>query len=268
MNFKKYTFIFWFIKLKKYTFIRFFLNPNRILWLIKLKLLNNKIPLKTLPSFEHRHILKIDPFPENIIDVGFNKGQFSSLIFLFKKKVTIYAFDPNAGETIIIANKFKQFYPQRFKFFNFALGDVIESRFLNLARSSDNNSFLKPTKKNENLYSKALLTGNKSKVLIKTLSSLNFKLYGSNNLLKIDVQGFELKVLKGISNDLYKKIRWIYIEVSEIKMYKGQGSLKLIDDFLRNHGFFLEKNFNIVRNIVNKKILYCDSLYKRKKFPR
>ena len=265
MYFKKYNFINWVMQFKKYTFIRAFLNPNRILWLIKIKILNNRIPLKTLPSFEHRHILKIDPFPENILDVGFNKGQFSSLILIFKKKVSIYAFDPNDGDTVFIANKLKKIYPQRFHFFNFALGDVIGSRFLNLAISSDNNTFLKPTNKNENLYAKALLTGKKTKVLIKTLSSLNFKFDGSNNLLKIDVQGFELKVLKGISQELYKKIKWIYIEVSEIKMYKGQSSLKLIDDFLRENGFFLEKKFNIVRSSHNEKIVYCDSLYKKEK---
>ena len=74
------------MKFKKYTFIRAFLNINRILWLIRVKLFNKSIPLKTLPSYEHRHILKINPFPEKIIDVGFNKGQFSSLILLFKKK--------------------------------------------------------------------------------------------------------------------------------------------------------------------------------------
>ena len=87
-----------------------------------------------------------------------------------------------------------------------------------------------------------MLTGMKNKVLIKTLSSVNFKLDSSNNLLKIDVQGYELKVY--ISKKLFKKIKWIYIEVSEIKMYKGQGSFKLIDDFLRENGFF--KKFNIV----------------------
>ena len=265
MYIKKFILFNWFLKFKKYTFIRFFLNPLRIFWLIKVKLLNYTIPFKTFPSFEHRHILKIDPFPDNIIDVGFNKGQFSSLILIFKKKASIYAFDPNVGETIFIANKIKKSFPQRFVFFNFALGDVVESRSLNLAVSSDNNSFLKPTNENKNLYSKALLTGKKSKVLIKTLSSVNFKLDSSNNLLKIDVQGFELKVLKGISRKLYKNIKWIYIEVSEIKMYKGQGSLKLIDEFLEENGFFLEKKFNIVRSSQDEKIVYCDSLYKNGK---
>ena len=46
-------------------------------------------------------------------------------------------------------------------------------------------------------------------------------------------------------------------------MYKGQGSLKMIDDFLRENGFFLEKKFNIVRSSYDKKIIYCDSLYKK-----
>ena len=33
---------------------------------------------------------------------------------------------------------------------------------------------------------------------------------GLNNLIKIDVQGYELQVLEGISKQIYKKIKWIY----------------------------------------------------------
>ena len=71
--------------IKRYKLINFIFQPRRIIWLLKIKILNIKIPLKTLPSYEHRELLKLIPVPDNIIDVGFNKGQFSSLILLFQK---------------------------------------------------------------------------------------------------------------------------------------------------------------------------------------
>ena len=48
-------------------------------------------------------------------------------------------------------------------------------------------------------------------------------------MLKIDVQGFEYEVLRGMTN-LSPKIRWIYVEASFVELYKGQ---KLYADVAR-----------------------------------
>ena len=249
--------------LKKYTLVRAFLNPIRILWLIKVKIVHHKIPLKTLPSFEHRNLLKIYPFPKKIIDIGFNKGQFTTLILLFKKKSIVYAFDPNKGDTFSIANQLKKLYPRRFQFFNFAIGNKNQNKYLNLALSSDNNTFLKPTLENRKLFSKASLSGVRKKVKTKTLSELNIKFEGPNNLLKIDVQGFEINVLKGVSNEIFENLTWIYLEISEIELYKGQASFFKIDSFLKNKGYLLERKYNILKSANKGKIIYCDALYKK-----
>ena len=206
--------------------------------------------------------MKINPFPSKIIDIGFNKGQFSTLILLFKKKSIVYGFDPSEGETFSIAKRLKSLYPKRFKFFNYALGDKNQEKYLNIALSSDNNSFMKPTLENQNLFNKVSLSGMRKKVKIKTLTDLDIKFEGTINLLKIDVQGYEIKILKGISNEIYKNIEWIYIELSEIELYKGQGSYLEIDRFLKSKGFFAEGKFNITKNHNQEKIIYCDALYK------
>lgn len=246
--------------LKRHKLINLILNPKRFIWLLKIKLLNFKIPIKTFPSFEHRNLLKLNPFPDNIIDVGFNKGQFSSLLLL-KKKSYIFAFDPSKGESLLIAQKFEKIFPKRFKFYNFALGDKEETKLLNLAISSDNNSFLEPTIENNNLFSETRLTYKKQLSDIKTLSSLNLPLDGFNNLLKIDVQGYELNVLKGISPELYDHIKWIYIELTDLQLYKGQSSRDQINSFLNKMGFFLQKSSNIDLHPTKDKILYFDGLY-------
>lgn len=247
---------------KTFTLIRILLNPERICWIIYQKIIHLRIPLKTFPSFEHKHILEIVPFPKTIIDVGFNKGQFSSLILFLKKSSFVYAFDPNKGETTALGSRLKNIFPKRFKFYNYALGDIEETKIFNLAKSSDNNSFLKPTKTNSNLYSKVKLTGKNISVNIKPLSAFNLKMIGINNLLKIDVQGYELNVLKGISKELYEQIQWIYIEVSEMELYSGQSSYREINSYLNNLGYELEKTYNKILNADKKKIIYCDALYK------
>ena len=181
---------------------------------------------------------------------------------LFKKRSIVYAFDPSEGETFFIAKRLKSLYPKRFKFYNYALGDKNQEKYLNLALSSDNNSFMKPTLENQNLFNKVSLSGFRKKVKIKTLTVLDIKFEGTINLLKIDVQGFEINILKGISNEIYKNIEWIYIELSEIELYKGQGSYSQIDRFLNKKGFFAKGKFNITKNHNQNKIIYCDVLYK------
>ena len=247
--------------LKTYTLVRILLNPKRIFWITYQKIIHFNMPIKTIPSFEHKHILEIVPFPKTIIDVGFNKGQFSSLILFKKKESIVYAFDPNKGETISIGARFKKKFSKRFEFYNFALGDIEETKLLNIAISSDNNTFLKPTKINSNLYSKVKLSGENIKAIIKPLSAFNIEMAGLNNLLKIDVQGYELNVLKGISKEYYQQIKWIYIELSDFELYSGQSSYDEINSYLKNIGYKLKKTYNKNLDKDKNKIIYCDALY-------
>jgi hypothetical protein len=55
-------------------------------------------------------------------------------------------------------------------------------------------------------------------------------------LLKIDVQGFELEVLRG-ARDSLRKFRWIYVELSFVELYVGQPLAHEVIEFLRVQGF-------------------------------
>lgn len=58
------------------------------------------------------------------------------------------------------------------------------------------------------------------------------------NFLSIDVQGFELEVLKGATGTL-KFIDYIHIEVNQVghDVYKGCANIREVDRFLDLHGF-------------------------------
>lgn len=67
-------------------------------------------------------------------------------------------------------------------------------------------------------------------------------------LLKIDVQGYELEVLKGAANAL-KRTSFITLELSNHKGYEGAPMYYEIDEHLRNSGFIL---YDMIISIRNK----------------
>lgn len=56
------------------------------------------------------------------------------------------------------------------------------------------------------------------------------------DFLNIDVQGAELKVLKGMGN-LINPFKWIYLEVNKEELYKGCALVGEIDAYLYHYGF-------------------------------
>lgn len=75
----------------------------------------------------------------------------------------------------------------------------------------------------------------KIKVLDKIIEEDNINL-NNYNLLNIDVQGYELKVLKGAIKTL-PYIKFIIAEVNRDEVYEGCPMVNEIDDFLKNFNF-------------------------------
>lgn len=63
-------------------------------------------------------------------------------------------------------------------------------------------------------------------------------------LLVLDTQGAELKVLKGSNKLLENQIRYIYTEISEEPLYEGGCTFEQITEFLKSYGFKL-KNMSL-----------------------
>ena len=77
------------------------------------------------------------------------------------------------------------------------------------------------------------------------VSTLDEELKGNEskfNILNIDVQGYELEVLKGSIKTL-EHINIIFIEVNAIEMYKDCVLIDDLDKFLEQHGFIREETF-------------------------
>lgn len=195
----------------------FLLRINKLLFIIfKPHLINIFLKYKVLPGYEHRDVLNIGF--DTIIDVGANKGQFS-LIANELKHCKIFAFEPlkSAGNTYekIFSNS------NNIKLFKKALGSSKSKQIINISAKDDSSSILEITP-NQTNYFKGTEKKDELEVNIVPLNAcVKSTMLNKKTLLKIDVQGFELEVLKG-ANNVLKHINYIYCECSYIEFYSGQ----------------------------------------------
>ena len=181
---------------------------------------------------------------QTVFDIGSNKGQFILLIEkLFTIDKDIYSFEPIKE----IFEKQKKFFSNKknISFFNFALGEKSSKKNLYITKRRDSSSFLKINSIIKNIDHSV---EEKREIEIKSLDEI----MKNRNLIKpilakIDVQGYELEVLKGSTNTL-KEIKYIIIEVSEDKIYTGQALANNIIKYLN------DMNFQVLNETKQSKI--------------
>ena len=171
-----------------------------------------------------------------IIQVGANTGQ--ELDQLVKYSNNIYLFEPlKSAYSILLAKSAKY---KAVKTYNFALGDSHGIKTLNV--TEDNNgassSILKPTLHKD--YFPEIQFSTSEEVTVKRYDEIDENLHA--NFLIIDVQGFELKVLKGFGSKL-ENIDFIFTEYSLKPLYDKSVLIYDLDDFLKKLGFIRFKTF-------------------------
>ena len=144
--------------------------------------------------------------------------------------------------------------------FNYALGEVEENQEINISQHSPSSSLLPMA----NLHTEVFAgTGFKEKetVIIKKLDQVftDFNVSGKF-MVKIDVQGFEDKVIKGGIETL-KKADCILIETSFEELYQGQLLFDGIYQLLTQIGFVFKGNYTQALNKQDGRILYAESLF-------
>ena len=183
-----------------------------------------------MPSFEHYNVIR-SLQPDLILDVGFNKGQFTALCSILYKNIPILAFEPLKYSIYSNVLFIKSILGPRFDFLNCALSDRNTISKMKESISSDSSSLFSPSEYNLSLYPSASERGKSFHVVEARLSDFADISLAKRSLLKLDVQGYEYKVLQGISDNQFKSIQWIYLELSDVEMYRGQKTRIDIHDY-------------------------------------
>lgn len=178
-------------------------------------------------------------FPENFIPSY--EGFFEHLKFPIKGVIHVGG---HVGEEIPSYRKFTSnihiFEPQKecfdsipndVKKYNVALGDKEGIAKMHIANNKQSSSLLKP-KTHLTEHPWVVFTGT-MEVPVKTLDSFNIQ---DCNFLNMDVQGYELNVLKGAENTL-KFVDMVYSEVNIAELYEGNPLLDEMDEWLKERGF-------------------------------
>jgi FkbM family methyltransferase len=81
-------------------------------------------------------------------------------------------------------------------------------------------------------------------------------------LLKIDVQGYEDRVILGAAA-LLTQVRWVVIETAFARLYEGEKDFSAMLDLMRAQGFRFVKPLNFHTSDVTGSIIEMDALFER-----
>ena len=166
-------------------------------------------------------------------------------------EIDCYEPDPSAYSKLI--NLYKN--DPKIQLNNYATGSVSGTLKLNLGQVSATNSFL---------LEKNKPSGGSVDVEVKTLNEIYYQKNLENSLLKIDVQGYELEVLKGAS-DILGQLSFVLVEISLAEIFEGGPSILDIWQLLTNYGYIYHTIIDQYQEPDTEKIVQMDILFYRKK---
>ena len=182
---------------------------------------------------------------EAVLDIGANIGNHS--VFLSKFFKNVYAFEPNpiTYEVLKINAKYAS-VKKNIKPLNFGLSNKETNLPFYI---SDHNMGASQIVSTE---SDAIKRENNISVFVKTADDVDEIKDEDISLIKIDIEGHEIKALKGAEKILTSKKPLILFEQSEKEIYNGTSQ---VINYLRSLGYkfyVIQKNFYFGENFVQK----------------
>lgn len=232
------------------------LRARKAFALIAVREYRRAIRFGVAPSIEHARI----PFQATyatIVDVGAARGQFALLARRFYPTARIICFEPLPEAQATLQQLFKD--DSRVEVHGFALGARSGAATLNVSGQDDSSSLLSIGATQEREYPG---TGKvrEQAVAIRRLDEV-LERVAVPALIKIDVQGGELELLRGAGN-LLSRFDDIFVECSFTELYDDQSLVTEVLDFLFSHGLQLVGVFDVQRG-AHGTCLQADFLLRR-----
>ena len=192
---------------------------------------------------------------ECILDVGANIG-YQSLFYnkFFGNKIKIHCFEPHPISYFFLEKNLSSL--DNIKLYNFALGNENKEDYMTIpdheAHRLSNLGLMSIGQNSNNL---------KTKILIKKLDLLPVSFQQFKAIyIKIDVEGYEYNVLKGMSNFLNNNTH-LYLKIEINRNFNNVTKINSIINFIEklNFKFFIMKNgkfINYNKSQIIKHLIY------------
>ena len=214
--------------------------------------------LNFLDYFQQKQIIKLIKgkfsSPIVVFDVGAHYGETIQLFFKKLKLKKIYSFEASPKNFKILKRNVSKYNPSKLEIFNFGIGDKISEKYINQTLESSSSTINKLNTDSEYFKKKLKILNIKKKELffhqipIKILTLDHFiEKHNIQNidLLKIDTEGYEFNVLRGLSKNS-NKIKLVYFEHHYDDMIIKNYKFGDIHDLLKKAGFKMIKKSKMI----------------------
>jgi FkbM family methyltransferase len=199
--------------------------------------------------------------PKTVIDVGANVGQFAVSAAKIFPRVTIHSFEPDPASVQHLKRNTRNL--QDLTIYPFALGERQCMTKLRINSYRHSSSILPLASGHLGAFPFA---GETEKIEVKLLTLdavFNEEELRPPVLLKLDVQGYESRVLEG-GRETLKRIDFVIAEASFKPMYEGEVLFLDMVAMMKNRGFDFLRPVGWLSNPKTGEILQMDMLFARR----
>jgi len=229
-----------------------------------LRLLSNPIYRRGLrfgvgAAIEHRHVVG-DMALASVVDVGANVGQFSLLVRALHPAARIVAFEPLPEA----AARYRQVFDGdgRVTLHEAAVSPEAGTATMHVSAAADSSSLLPISERQSELFPGTEEVGTTDVAVGPLDQFVDASEIQAPAMLKIDVQGFELEVLRG-SVGLLPSFDHVYVEASFEALYEDQALFADVEAFLVSQGFEEVGRYNVAQTDQGTPI-QADFLFRRR----